>query len=189
MFNDLTTLTSYFSTRRSGRPAEMIAPGPDDDVMQKIMEMAMRTPDHGKLAPWRFINITEKRRDEFRNLLARAFLSSHPNASESQIIAASKMAEMAPSLVVMIYSPKISKIPEYEQMLSTGAAGMNLLHGAHIHGFVGSWITGWPAYDEIVRQEFCADNEKIAGFFFFGTAGEDLLERERPEIKAHIANW
>lgn len=189
MFNDLTSLSSYFASRRSGRPAEMVAPGPDTQALTAMIEMALRTPDHGKLAPWRFIIINDERRDDFKALLTHAFLVDHPNASDNQIETGCKMAHYAPSLVVMIYSPKESKIPEFEQVLSAGAAAMNFLHAAHIAGYVGSWITGWPAYDETIRQEFCESDEKIAGFFYVGTAGAEQLERPRPNADDHIMHW
>ena len=99
------------------------------------------------------------------------------------------MASYAPSLAIMIYSPKESKIPEFEQLLSAGAMGMNFLHASHIRGFVGSWITGWPAYDATIRQAFCAEHEKVAGFFFIGSAGEDQTERPRPIASDHITHW
>ena len=189
MFNDLSELSTYFATRRSGRPAQMIAPGPDKDTLYAMIEMALRTPDHGKLAPWRFIIIDNERRADFKALLTDAFLTEHPSASDSQIETACKMASYAPSLVILIYSPKESKIPIFEQTLSTGAVGMNFLHAAHSRGFVGSWITGWPAYDAIIHQNFCKENERIAGFFYIGTSDTELVERPRPKVGDTISHW
>ncbi len=189
MLNDISSLQSYLSTRRSGRPAQMTATGPDTDTLYTMIEMALRTPDHGKLAPWRFTVIDKERREDFKALLTNAFLTEHPSASDSQIETACKMASYAPSLVILIYSPKESKIPEIEQILSTGAVGMNFLHAAHIRGFVGSWITGWPAYDEIIRQSFCKENERIAGFFYVGISDTIISERPRPIASEHISHW
>ncbi len=189
MFNNRSNLSSYFATRRSGRPAQMIAPTPDTETIYAMIEMALRTPDHGKLAPWRFIIIDDERRKDFKALLAQVFLQDCPSASDNQIETACKMASYAPSLVIMIYSPKQSKIPIFEQLLSAGAVGMNFLHAAHIHGFVGSWITGWPAYHETIRQSFCETHEKIAGFFYLGTSDTELIERPRPIAHEHISHW
>ncbi len=189
MFNDLSQISSYFLTRRSGRPAHMVAPTPNKETLYKMMEMALRTPDHGKLAPWRFIVIDDERRQDFKTLLTQAFLQDHPLASDNQIETACKMASYAPNPVIMIYSPKESKIPIFEQILSTGAVGMNFLHAAHINGFVGSWITGWPSYHETIRQAFCDTNEKIAGFFYVGTSDTELIERPRPIASEHISHW
>jgi nitroreductase len=190
MFNDLTSPLRYLKTRRSGRPRDMIAPGPDDSQLDDILRIAARTPDHGKLFPWRFVKISLDARPAFASLLEKAFVDANPSARSMQIDAATAMASMAPSLVVLIHSPKESaKIPDWEQALSTGAVGMNLLHAAHACGFVGGWITGWAAYDDNVRLALCNKNERIAGFFFFGTAGQPLEERPRPDIAKLVSDF
>ena len=76
------------------------------------------------------------------------------------------------------------------QALSAGAVGMNLLHAAHAHGFVGSWLTGWAAYSPNVAKAFgVADGDTIVGYFFFGTAATDLSERPRPEYDDVVSSW
>lgn len=190
MFNDLTSLQSYFTTRRSGRPREMVAPGPNDAQLRSITETALRTPDHGKLAPWRFIIIADSQRDALANVMADAFRKGHPDFRDGQIEAASSISHLAPALVMMIYSPRESvNIPKQEQLLSAGAAGMNLIHAAHSHGYVASWITGWACYDEHMRSAFCTGDEQIIGFFFMGSPSEPLAERPRPDPLAHISDW
>jgi nitroreductase len=185
MFNDLTSLPAYLATRRSGKPRDMIAPGPDAATLDAILKLAMRTPDHGKLFPWRFVKITN--RPVFADLLERAFCIANPEARAVQIEAATAAAHMAPTLVILLYAPQESaKIPQWEQQLSVGAVGMNLLHAAHAHGFVASWITGWAAYDSTVRAELCRGDEQIAGLFFMGTAVQTLEERPRPEYNAVV---
>lgn len=190
MFNNLESLQTYLGSRRSGRPREMITPGPNDNELNSIIEMALRTPDHGKLAPWRFIKIALDQREALANILAQSFSKAHPDFRDGQIEAATSMAYLAPSLTMMIYSPRESvNIPKQEQLLSAGAAGMNLLHAAHSRGFVANWITGWACYDENVRARFCTADEQIIGFFFMGTAREPLAERPRPNPTAHISGW
>ncbi len=159
----------------------MIAPGPDAAQLDAILTIAARTPDHGKLFPWRFVNIVD--RPKFAALLERAFLAANPDARPAQIEAATAVAHMAPTLIVLLYAHQESaKIPEWEQQLSAGAAAMNLLHAAHAYGFVASWITGWAAYDETVAAGLCLDGERIAGFFFIGTPAHPLEERPRPDL-------
>lgn len=190
MFNNLTSLKSYLATRRSGRPREMVAPGPNNDELQSIIETALRTPDHGKLAPWRFIKIADNQRDTLSNIMADAFRKEHPGSRDGQVEAATSISHLAPTLVMMIYSPRESaNIPKQEQLLSAGAAGMNLIHAAHSCGYVASWITGWACYDEHMRSAFCKGDEQIIGFFFMGTPGEPLAERPRPDPSAHISDW
>jgi nitroreductase len=181
MFNDTSTLAAYLGTRRSGKPREMIAPGPDAGTLDAILKLAMRTPDHGKLFPWRFVKIAD--RQAFADLWRKAFLSANPDARPAQIDAAIAPALMAPTLIILLHAHQESaKIPEWEQQLSTGAVAMNLLHAAHAHGFVASWITGWVAYNDIIGEALCQDRERIAGLFYIGSPSHPLEERPRPDF-------
>jgi nitroreductase len=188
MFNDLSSVTRYLETRRSGKPRDMVEPGPDQATLNRILHTAMRTPDHGKLFPWRFVEITD--RTAFAELLTHAFTAANPDARPAQIDAAVSSSRMAPTLVLLLYAPQPSaKIPLWEQQLSVGAVGMNLLHAAHAHGFVGSWITGWATYDDSVRQVICTGDEQIAGLFFMGSPALPLEERPRPDPSNIIRQW
>jgi nitroreductase len=188
MFNDLTSLPLYLATRRSGKPRDMIAPGPDAFTLDAILKLAMRTPDHGKLFPWRFIKV--ENRKAFVGLLECAFLAANPDARSAQTEAAVAPGKMAPTLVILLYAPQESaKIPKWEQQLSVGAVAMNLLHAAHAHGFVASWITGWAAYDDTVREALCVGEEQVAGFFYIGTANQPLEERPRAEFDAVVRTF
>ncbi len=188
MFNDLSSLPAYLASRRSGKPRDMIAPGPDAAQLSQILSLAMRTPDHGKLFPWRFVHITDRK--ALASLLERAFVAANSDARPAQIEAAVSPALMAPTLVILMHAEQISaKIPAWEQELSTGAVAMNLLHAAHALGFVASWITGWASYDAMLRTELCEGNERIAGYFFIGTPANPLEERPRPEYDRIVRHW
>lgn len=188
MFNDTSSLPAYLASRRSGKPRDMVAPGPDSKTLNAILELAARTPDHGKLFPWRFLVIDDRR--ALAELFEQAFLVQNPDARKGQIEGATEFIYNAPTLVVLLYSPQESaKVPGWEQKLSAGAAGMNLLHAVHAHGFVGSWITGWPTFDQTVRGALGNGKEKVAGFFFIGTPGKELEERPRPEMNDIVRHW
>jgi nitroreductase len=188
MFNDLSSVAAYLETRRSGKPREMIAPGPDVATLDRILQTAMRTPDHGKLFPWRFIKIDD--RPALAKLLGDAFVTTNPDARTAQVEAAVAPALMAPTLVILLFALQQSaKIPRWEQQMSVGAVGMNLLHAAHAHGFVASWITGWASYDATVCAALCKGDEQIAGFFFMGTAAQPLEERPRPIPADIVRSW
>lgn len=190
MFNDLTSISHYLATRRSGKARELVTPGPDNEELGKILALAARTPDHGKLFPWRFVIIEREQRTAFAHMLETAFLSANPDARPIQVEAATAMAHLAPSLIILLHAPQeSSKINAREQLLSTGAVAMNLLHAAHAHGYVANWITGWAAYDENVRRNICEADEDIAGFFFIGTAQNPLEERPRPEMEQIVRHW
>jgi nitroreductase len=186
MLNDRSTPLSLLETRRSGRPREMVAPGPSEAELQRILAIAARTPDHGKLAPWRFVIVAPDQRAALATLLIGAL----PEQSPAHIEKARLFAHQAPSLVVLISAPVDNpKIPLWEQQLSVGAAGMNLLGAAHALGYVGGWITGWAAYSEPVRSAFCEPGERIAGFLFLGSPGTELQERPRPLPETVVRHW
>ena len=189
MFNDLSSPAALFATRRSGKPRDMIAPGPDAAQLHRILSAATRVPDHGKLAPWRFVVIGPDKRDAFAALLQRALRAEKPEPSARDIAAAEEFARQAPALVVVVSCPDAaSKIPVWEQELSAGAACMNLLNAAHAEGFVGGWLTDWPAFSDTVRAAFTPGG-RIAGFIFLGTPGRELQERPRPEFGEVVSEW
>lgn len=190
MFNDTTNPLSLLLSRRSGKPRDMIAPGPDADQLGRILQAASRVPDHGKLAPWRFVIVDSDQRAALSDRLVSAYRAEKPDAGKLEIEAMQQFAHQAPTLVVVLSCPVTSsKIPVWEQELSAGAACMQLLNAAHAQGFVGGWLTGWPAYSEQVRNAFGSAGERIAGFIFIGTPGRDLEERPRPEISGIVQRW
>jgi len=190
MLNDLSSPLSALRTRRSAKPRNLVAPGPNDSQLRSILEIAMRVPDHGKIAPWRFVIVGADQRDALGQLLERAYRTEKPDAGKLEIEAMHQFARQAPTLVVILSSPvENGRVPTWEQELSAGAAGMNLLHAATAMGFVGGWLTAWPAYNDTVRDSFGKASERIAGFVFIGTPGEPVEERPRPEYDAVVSIW
>ncbi|MBO9575491.1 MAG: nitroreductase [Sphingobium sp.] len=189
-FNDLSSLRAYLPTRRSGKPRDLVGPGPSMEQLRDMVAIAARTPDHGKIAPWRFIIVPDDRRDALSDLITKAYLAEKPEAGRLEIEAQVQFAHQAPALVVVMSSPrKASPIPLWEQELSAGAACMNLLHAAHAAGFVGGWLTTWPAFNDTVRDAFGNADEKLAGFVFIGTPSRELEERPRPELDDVLSVW
>jgi nitroreductase len=190
MFNDLSSPLALLSTRRSGRPRDLVAPGPSAEQLREIFEIAMRSPDHGKLHPWRFVHITRARREAFAALLRAAYSADNPDPGRLEIEANDRFAHQAPELIVALSSPTPGiKIPVWEQELSCGAACMNLLLAAHAAGFAGGWVTGWAAYSPQVLAGFGTPPERIAGFIFLGTPGIALEERPRPDFDEVVSEW
>jgi nitroreductase len=189
-FNDLSSLASYLDSRRSGRPHNMVAPGPGDAQIKQIVQTALRTPDHGKLAPWRVVSVASDQRMQLADGFKTAYLRAKPDAGRVELEGMETMAHEAPSLLVLLFSPvESTKIPLWEQQLSCGAFAMNILHAAHAMGFVGGWITGWPAYNEDVRDLFGSAPETVAGFLYLGTSNIELTERPRPELENILSSW
>ena len=190
MLNDRATPLSLLETRRSGRPRDLIEPGPNAEELARMLSVAARTPDHGKLHPWRFVHVPRERRGAFSDLLFAAYRAEQGEPSEATAEAIARLAFQAPELVVVLFSPKESaKIPLWEQQLSCGAAAMNLEHAAHALGYAAGWVTGWPAYSAQVRDGFGSDSEQIAGFVYIGTPGMPLEERVRPPLDEVISRW
>ena len=189
-FNDLSSVGAYLATRRSGKPRDLAGPGPSLDQLTDMVRIAARTPDHGKLAPWRFVIVPDDKREALAALLTKSYLAEKPDAGRLEIEAMVQFAHQAPALVVVLSSPKLqSKIPLWEQELSAGAAIMNLLHATHAMGFAGGWLTAWPSYNDDVRDAFGNADERIAGFVFIGTPTRPLDERPRPELDDVLSIW
>jgi nitroreductase len=190
MFNDTTTPLALLQTRRSGKPRDMVAPGPNPEQLRKILQCAIRVPDHGKLTPWRFVIVGADQRDRLATLLTTAYRAEKPEAGRLEIEAMEQFARQAPTLVVALSKPvQPHKIPLWEQELSAGAACMNLVTAAHASGFVAGWLTGWPAYSDQVRDAFGGPDERIAGFIFIGSPARPLEERPRPDYDSVVTNW
>jgi nitroreductase len=190
MLNDLSSMLSLLKTRRSGRPRDLVAPGPTPAQLEQILAIAMRTPDHGKLHPWRFVHVRGDQREALAEMLNAAYRIDNPAPGRLEIEATDRFARQAPELIVALSSPTPGhKIPVWEQELSAGAACMNLLLAAHAIGFAGGWVTGWAAYSSAVLAAFGAPHERIAGFIFLGTPGAELEERLRPERADVVSEW
>jgi len=191
MLNDLSSPATLAATRRSGKPRDMGAPGPTPAQLDRILAAATRVPDHGKLAPWRFVVVPADKREAFAALLDRAYRAERPDPGKVELEAVRQFALQAPTVIVALSSPAHdSHIPLWEQQLSTGAACMSLLWAAHAEGLVAGWLTGWAAYSDMVRDAFGGgEGDHIAGFLFIGTPTRELDERPRPERDKVVHIW
>lgn len=190
MLNDRSSALSLLETRRSAKPRELVGAGPTAEEIERILTIAIRVPDHGKLTPWRVVTVAEEQRDSLARLLKQALADEDPNAKPAHFEKEDEFAHYAGQLFVLISAPvENHKIPVWEQQLSCGTVGMNLLLGADALGFVAGWVTGWRAYSPKVNAAFCAPGERIAGFVFVGHPGHELEERERPLLSAISRLW
>ncbi len=190
MFNNLASTLSLLATRRSAKARDLVAPGPDAGQLHAMLEAAIRVPDHGKLAPWRFVIVTPDQRERLADAIEAAYVAATPDAGRLERDAMRQFAGQAPTLVVALSRPiRGHKIPLWEQELSSGAAIMNLCLAAHAHGFAANWLTGWPAYSDAVRDLFGDSESRIAGFVFIGTPSRPLDERPRPAYDDVVGNW
>ena len=171
-------------TRRSVKPMELTGPGPTGPEIDTLLAIASRVPDHGKLAPWRFILFEGEAREKAGESIARVFREGHADATPEQIEFERKRLARAPLVIAVVSraGPHV-KIPEWEQQLSAGAAAMNLVNAAHAMGFAASWITEWYAYDRRVLDALgLMPNERMAGFVHIGRPAKPPEERDRPKL-------
>ncbi len=190
MLNDRSSLLSLLESRRSAKPRMLAHDGPDAGELERILRIAARVPDHGKLTPWRFVHIADEQRDALAKLFKDALAAENPNATNAHYATEEEFAHYGGALVVLVSAPVPGhKIPVWEQELSCGAAGMNLLLAAHALGYVAGWVTGWRAYSAAVTADLCGPGERIAGFIFIGRSTVDLEERPRPELGDILRDW
>jgi nitroreductase len=171
-------------TRRSLKPVELAAPGPSPAEIKTLLTIASRVPDHGKLAPWRFIVFEGDARFTAGAAIEAAFRAKYPDAKPEQIAYEQNRLARAPLVIAVVSraGPHV-KIPEWEQVLSAGAAAMSLVLAAHALGFGANWITEWYAYDRSVLDALgLKEHERIAGFIHIGTPVHLPEDRPRPPL-------
>lgn len=182
---------AFLRARRSHPSVTMSAPGPADDELEGLLTIAARVPDHGKLAPWRFVVFRQDTADRIGEQLA-----SLAQEREGELDAARRFQEQtrfkrAPLVVGVISSAAVHpKIPIWEQQLSVGAVCMNLVTAASAAGYAAQWLTEWYSYDlDASRFLGCRDGERIAGFIHIGTPTQPPVERARPDLKDIVTIW
>lgn len=173
-------------TRRSVAPRLLGEPAPSEAEIETLLTIASRVPDHGRLVPWRFIVIDGDGGARIGEVIASVFAADHPEAEPERLALERARLTQAPLVIAVVSRARPhEKIPEWEQILSAGAAGMNLVLAANAMGYATSWLTQWYAYDRRVLTALgLSDDERIAGFVHIGTAAERPADRERPALSA-----
>lgn len=179
----------FLLTRRS-RPAKTLTlPVPDRDALMPILTAAARTPDHGKLEPWRFIVLEKPALDRLAEVAqSRGAALGLDEAQIQKGVDQFRNANLAVA-VVEIIKPN-EKVPAVEITYSAGAVCLSLLNAALASGWGANWLSGWASHD----RDFCtealdlSDNERIAGFLHIGTEKATPPERPRPDLEA-ITTW
>jgi nitroreductase len=186
--NDLVAL---LATRRSAPPTQMRGPGPDAAELRKLLTLASRVPDHGKLAPWRFVLFEGDGRQRGGEILADVLARREPAAEAARLDVERNRFAQAPLVVAVVSrAAPHPKIPEWEQHLTVGAVCMALTVAATAMGFRTVWLTGWAAYDREVMTRFgLAEHEQIAGFFHIGRVVSGPEDRARPDLDMLVTRF
>ncbi len=171
-------------TRRSMKPREMTGPGPSPAEIETILTIGARVPDHGKLAPWRFIVFEGDARIRGGEVIAGVFAKKNPQASAAEIEVEKKRLTDAPLVIgVVSFTKPHPKVPAWEQELSAGASAMNIVTAATALGFGACWLTGWFAFDRDVLDGLgLKADEKLVGFIHIGNVTKPGDDRPRPAL-------
>jgi len=179
------------AARRSVNPVALTGPGPDADELARLLTIAARVPDHGRLTPWRFIVFEGDARLAAGDAIAAIFRADHPDATPEQIERERLRLARAPLVVAVVSrAAPHEKIPEWEQVLSAGAAATSLVFAAHALGFAANWLTGWLAYDRRVLDAFgLAPEERMAGYIHIGRPSAPVADRPRPALETIVTRY
>jgi nitroreductase len=178
---------AFLARRRSASAVTLGPPAPSPEEMTRLLGLASRAPDHGKLSPWRFVVLHGAGKTAFVEGL-EAIAAARTDGPKS----AAKLVKIkAPPLTIAVVSRLVEgEIPEWEQRLSAGAVCAILIIAAQAMGYGANWITDWYAYDAAAgRLLGLGEDERVAGFVHIGTAREDPLERVRPDLNSLVSFW
>jgi nitroreductase len=178
--------------RRSVKPQMMMAPGPSPDELEAILRAASRVPDHKKLAPWRFIVFEGEARARFGQLLAEAVAAEDAEPPSPVRLETERSRFTRAPLVIAVISRVVPAkgAPEWEQVLSAGAAAFNLCLAANALGYGTCWLTEWYSYSPRVAAALgLTEGERLAGFVYVGTARETQPDRERPALTSIVTRY
>ena len=179
------------NTRRSVPAKQLGEPGPGDAALQRMLEAAVRVPDHGKRVPFRFLRIAGDARHALGERLAARSLERDPNAGEAAVEKERNRFSHAPLVIAVIAKQgPDEKIPASERFSAASCVCFALLQAAQALGFGAQWLTGWPAYDpDILALLGVGEEERMVGFIHVGTPKLEAPERDRPDPLALLTDW
>ncbi|RWX75400.1 nitroreductase [Neorhizobium lilium] len=183
MQNDV-KLTDYLRDRHSTPVAQIKEPGPSQEELESILASSARVPDHGKLAPWRFIVYRGAVRESLGLEFLKIALQDNPDLADPAQEAERARFTRAPLVVAVVSTAAPhAKIPEWEQVLSAGAVCLNMLMAANAQGYVANWRSEWIAYDgRALTILGVREGEKVAGFIHIGSTDFPTPDRPRPQL-------
>jgi len=184
-------IVDFLLTRNSAPIPELKEPAPSDAEIATIITAASRVPDHGRLAPWRFIIY----RGEVRAKIGEGLLEL-AEKREGPLPEGRRQQELArfsraPLVIGVISSPKENpKIPQWEMFVSGGMAAMNLIIAVNALGYGTNMITNWYSDTEEGRALLgLAPHERVVGFVHIGTHEGAIVERPRPDVSSLYAEY
>jgi len=179
------------TTRRSIKPRDMTGPGPAPAELETILTVGARVPDHGKLAPWRFIVFEGDARVRAGEVIAGVFAGKNPQAAPADVDTERKRLTDAPLVIgVVSLTRPHPNVPAWEQELSAGASAMNIVTAATALGYGACWLTGWFAFDrDVLAGLGLKPDEKLAGLIHIGKASKPSEDRPRPVLSEIVTRF
>lgn len=190
-FNDTSSLLAFLTSRKSASAKAMGGQAPSTAQIDQMLELAIRVPDHGKLAPWRFIIFAGAARAKIGEAFKTRWAELNPSHGEDTLDFHAGFFTRAPLVIAVVSSPQEHpKIPVWEQQLSAAAVSFNLELAALAHGFDVQWQTDWVAYDEGAKAAMgVKPSEQIAGIIYIGKTTVPLEDRPRPDLAKLVTHW
>ena len=184
-------MLALLEARRSLPLRALVPPGPDPAALARMLAVAARVPDHGRLVPWRFIVIEGEARRAAGARLDALYLAQNPELAPDKRRMWHDYLLRAPVTVVVVSRPDpASRIPVFNQVLSAGAAAMNLICAATALGFGAHWLLKWPGRDKAAAALLgVGDGEQVAGFIHIGSPAETPPDRPRPAPADVVTRW
>ncbi|MBL1421612.1 MAG: nitroreductase [Alphaproteobacteria bacterium] len=181
----------YLTTRRTVTKDKLSEPGPSEQEIVQMLTIASRVPDHGKLSPWRFIIYPQSVGVEIGEFLAKrrgeliAGISSNLQKQERNRLT------QAPLCIGVISKPVKTDVPEWEQVMASGAVCFNLLQAAYSLGYSAQWLSDWFSFDAPSKKFMGIEaDEQVAGFIYVGTAPvKKPKDRPRPDVPSLTTIW
>ncbi|MFA9438926.1 nitroreductase [Uliginosibacterium sp. sgz301328] len=167
------------------------APVPSDTELDAILDAAVRAPDHGQLRPWRFVVIRDAARQTLADLCAESARMGEPDITHDKLERTRAKILRAPMLIALgAHLTQGHKVPEFEQLMSVAAAGMNILNAAHALGYGAFWVTGAPSQDPRVAHALGFDApDRLLGFIHLGTPVDVSEPVQRPPGRQFAREW
>ncbi len=189
--NDTKSLLAFLQSRKSASAKAMGGPGPSPLQLAEILQLAVRVPDHGKLAPWRFVVFEGKARAKVGLAFKERWADLNPSHGAEILDFQAKLFERAPVVVAVVSTAKEhAKIPVWEQQMSAAALCFNVVMATQALGFDAQWQSDWIAYDEEAMAAIgCVAGERVAGLVYIGTSAVPLEDRPRPDAAALTTYW
>ena len=179
-------------TRRSVPTRQLAAPGPDAASQRRMLETAVRVPDHGKRVPFRFLRFCGDARAALADAAEARLHEREPDAAYAVITKLRTRFTLPPLTIAVVAKLGLDEnIPASERASTASCVCLLLLQAAQAEGFGAQWLTGWPAYDRVFLETVLGlgKDEQLAGTIAIGTPQVHAPERERPDVATLLDDW